>query len=105
MRPVRFRTDAVTSANMGVPAAFRLGETRKLPGKPKAVDRFVAKVMHVLFRTDEPLAFEGRTRETWFVNGTETRNAFSETLQCVHRLLVQMPKRYGCHLCENNRVG
>lgn len=45
VRPVRFRTDAVTSANMGVPAGFRLGETRKLPGKPKAVDRFVAKVM------------------------------------------------------------
>ncbi|CAN0437235.1 unnamed protein product, partial [Ectocarpus sp. 13 AM-2016] len=41
---VRFKTDAVTSANTGVPARFRMSEMRKLPGTPKAVERLRAKV-------------------------------------------------------------
>eukprot|EP00904_Undaria_pinnatifida_P000803 jgi/Undpi1/10723/HiC_scaffold_29.g13171.m1 len=45
VRPVRFVTDAVTSSNMGVPLRFRSGETRKFPGKPKAVDRLLAKAL------------------------------------------------------------
>eukprot|EP00752_Nemacystus_decipiens_P005539 g5011.t1 len=32
VRPIRFRTDAVTSSNTGVPGRFRTTETRKLPG-------------------------------------------------------------------------
>ncbi|CAM9725418.1 unnamed protein product [Pylaiella littoralis] len=45
VRPVRFRTDAVASANTGVPLRFRTIETRKLPGTPKAVERLRAKAL------------------------------------------------------------
>ncbi|CAM9776175.1 unnamed protein product [Ectocarpus sp. 12 AP-2014] len=45
VRPVRFKTDAVTSANTGVPARFRMSEMRKLPGTPKAVERLRAKAL------------------------------------------------------------
>ncbi|CAM9102114.1 unnamed protein product [Hapterophycus canaliculatus] len=45
VRPVRFKTDAVTSANTGVPARFRLTETRALPGTPKAVERLRTKAL------------------------------------------------------------
>eukprot|EP00903_Cladosiphon_okamuranus_P007942 g7667.t1 len=45
VRPVRFRTDAVTSSNTGVPACFRTTETRKLPGVPKAAERLRKKVL------------------------------------------------------------
>ncbi|CAM9763769.1 unnamed protein product [Scytosiphon promiscuus] len=45
VRPVRFKTDAVTSANTGVPARFRSTETRVLPGTPKAVERLRTKAL------------------------------------------------------------
>lgn len=47
VRPIRFRTDAVTSSNTGVRACFRMTETRKLPGAPKAAERLRQKVQPV----------------------------------------------------------
>lgn len=44
VRPIRFRTDAVTSSNTGVRARFRMTETRKLPGAPKAAERLRQQV-------------------------------------------------------------
>lgn len=44
VRPIRFRTDAVTSSNSGVPAQFHTTETRKLPGAPKAAERLRQQV-------------------------------------------------------------
>ena len=41
---MRFKTEAIIGANTAVPPNFRLGQTRKIPGTSKAVDRLRAKV-------------------------------------------------------------
>lgn len=80
-RPVRFKTDAVISANTGVPPQFRLTQTRKLPGTPKALERLRAKVCQ---RTDGEIraSFFDCSRNRKYVDYLQFSRMIETTTPC-----------------------